>query len=215
MEENMKKINMKKANVMVIMGMILAMLTGCGQSENVISGEVNNSANLSQKEENAGQSQNQNQNENQSQNQNQESEAEDAASESYKGYAFISKDVVIEMDEEAAPIIEALGEPLSYFEAASCAFEGLDKIYTYSGFEINTYPGKDKDYISSVILKDDSVTTVEGVAIGDSKEKLEQVYGTECTVEENLMIYEKDDMKLRFIVKDGVIEAIEYVSNVL
>ena len=36
MEENMKKINMKKANVMVIMGMILAMLTGCGQSENVI-----------------------------------------------------------------------------------------------------------------------------------------------------------------------------------
>ena len=173
MEENMKKINMKKANVMVVMGMILAMLTGCGQSENVISGEVNNSANLSQKEENAGQSQNQNQNENQSQNQNQESEAEDAASESYKGYAFISKDVVIEMDEEAAPIIEALGEPLSYFEAASCAFEGLDKIYTYSGFEINTYPGKDKDYISSVILKDDSVTTVEGVAIGDSKEKLE------------------------------------------
>ncbi len=211
----MKKINMKKANVMVVMGMILAMLTGCGQSENVISGEVNNSANLSQKEENASQSQNQNQNENQSQNQNQESEAEDAASESYKGYAFISKDVVIEMDEEAAPIIEALGEPLSYFEAASCAFEGLDKIYTYSGFEINTYPGKDKDYISSVILKDDSVTTVEGVAIGDSKEKLEQVYGTECTVEENLMIYEKDDMKLRFIVKDGVIEAIEYVSNVL
>ena len=215
MEENMKKINMKKANVMVVMGMILAMLTGCGQSENVISGEVNNSANLSQKEENAGQSQNQNQNENQSQNQNQESEAEDAASESYKGYAFISKDVVIEMDEEAAPIIEALGEPLSYFEAASCAFEGLDKIYTYSGFEINTYPGKDKDYISSVIIKDDSVTTVEGVTIGDSKEKMEQAYGTQCTVEENLYIYEKDDMKLRFIVKDGVIEAIEYVSNVL
>lgn len=200
---------MKKKNIILALGMILAMMTGCGQSENVISGEVNNSANISQKEESSDKGQNQ------EQNRESQSGQENEAAENYKGYVFISKDVVIEMDAEAEPVIEALGEPLSYFEAASCAFEGLDKIYTYSGFEINTYPGKDKDYISSVIIKDDSVTTVEGVTIGDSKEKMEQAYGTECTVEENLYIYEKDDMKLRFIVKDGVIEAIEYVSNVL
>ncbi len=200
---------MKKKNIILALGMILAMMTGCGQSENVISGEVNNSANISQKEESSDKGQNQ------EQNRESQSGQENEAAENYKGYVFISKDVVIEMDAEAEPVIEALGEPLSYFEAASCAFEGLDKIYTYSGFEINTYPGKDKDYISSVIIKDDSVTTVEGVTIGDSKEKMEQAYGTQCTVEENLYIYEKDDMKLRFIVKDGVIEAIEYVSNVL
>lgn len=200
---------MKKKNIILALGMILAMMTGCGQSENVISGEVNNSANISQKEESSDKGQNQ------EQNRESQSGQENEAAENYKGYIFISKDVVIEMDAEAEPVIEALGEPLSYFEAASCAFEGLDKIYTYSGFEINTYPGKDKDYISSVIIKDDSVTTVEGVTIGDSKEKMEQAYGTQCTVEENLYIYEKDDMKLRFIVKDGVIEAIEYVSNVL
>ena len=200
---------MKKKNIILALGMILAMMTGCGQSENVISGEVNNSANISQKEESSDKGQNQ------EQNRESQSGQENEAAENYKGYVFISKDVVIEMDAEAEPVIEALGEPLSYFEAASCACEGLDKIYTYSGFEINTYPGKDKDYISSVIIKDDSVTTVEGVTIGDSKEKMEQAYGTQCTVEENLYIYEKDDMKLRFIVKDGVIEAIEYVSNVL
>ena len=44
-----------------------------------------------------------------------------------KGYVFEYNGVKIGMDMEAAPIIAALGEPSSYFEAPSCAFEGLDK----------------------------------------------------------------------------------------
>ena len=43
---------------------------------------------------------------------------------------------------------------MSYFEAPSCAFDGIDKTYTYAGFELLTYPKDDKDYVSSVVLKD-------------------------------------------------------------
>ena len=131
-----------------------------------------------------------------------------------KGYVFTYKGTTIQVDADAAPIVEALGEPASYYEAASCAFEGLDKIYSYSGFELNTYPSGDKDLVSAVVFRDDSVSTAEGVCIGDTLEKVKQVYGDDCTEEDGMLVYEKDGMKLCFILKEDV-AAIEYRSTVL
>lgn len=133
----------------------------------------------------------------------------------YKGYAFIYQDVVIEIDAEAAPILEELGEANSYFEAASCAFNGLDKMYTYSSFELDTYPVDDKDYVSVVLFKDDSITTAEGVSIGDPVEKLTEVYGEDQEKENGMIVYKKDGMKLCFVAKGGSIISIEYHTTVL
>ncbi|MCM1264348.1 MAG: hypothetical protein NC313_16680 [Butyrivibrio sp.] len=131
-----------------------------------------------------------------------------------KGYVFSYNGVSVTMDAEAAPIIEALGEPASYFEAASCAFEGLDKMYTYNGFELDTYPTNDADYVSALILKDDSVSTAEGVCIGDSLEKMQQTYG-DGEASGGMTVYAKDGMKLCFILQEDEIVAIEYRSTVL
>lgn len=128
------------------------------------------------------------------------------------GYVFIYNGVKIPMDAEASAIVEALGEPASYFEAASCAFEGLDKMYTYGGFELDTYPTEDKDYVSAVVFRDDSVATPEGVMIGDSAEKLQEVYGDPASSADNLVTYAAGSMELRFILEDGVIRSVEYIS---
>ncbi len=133
----------------------------------------------------------------------------------YKGYAFIYNGVVVEMDVDAAPVIEQLGEADSYFEAPSCAFEGIDKIYTYGSFELDTYPTDEKDYISSIIFKDDTITTPEGIGIGDSAAKMEETYGTGQTDENGMAVYEKDGMKLCFILEGETIASIEYRSKVL
>ena len=131
------------------------------------------------------------------------------------GYQFTAKGVTIEMDADAAPVLEQLGEPVSYFEAASCAFEGLDKTYTYNGFELDTYPTGDKDYISMVVLKDDSVATQEGICIGDSRDKVLQAYPDGGTEECGMIIYRKGGMKLVFILKEEEVASIEYRSTVL
>ena len=141
--------------------------------------------------------------------------AQEQETPSYKGYAYIYNDVVIEIDADAAPIIEALGEADSYFESPSCAFEGIDKMYTYGSIEVDTYPMEDKDYISSIIFKDDSITTLEGVGIGDSFDKVKEVYGEDGTGEGGMMVYEKDAVKLCFIIQDDTVAAIEYRSTVL
>lgn len=185
--------------------MAALMLTGCGGSdEKVIGGEVQQQGGASQagKDESApasGQADSGNEGQTQTQGQ--------------KGYLFTYKGVTIGMDEDAAAIVAALGEPQSYFEAASCAFEGLDKIYTYSGFELDTYPTDGADYVSAVIFKDDSVSTAEGVVIGDTKEKVEQTYGVPASTTDSLSVYEKDGMELRFIFSGTDVVSIEYMST--
>lgn len=142
-------------------------------------------------------------------------EQPEQAAADYKGYVFVYKGVTIEMDADAAPIIEQLGEPDFYFEAPSCAFEGIDKMYTYGGLELDTYPTEDKDYVSSVIFKDDTLTTTEGIGIGDSVSSLETAYGTQWNDEDGMMVYEKDGMKLCFIVDGDSVISVEFRSGVI
>lgn len=133
----------------------------------------------------------------------------------YKGYAFIYHDIVIAIDAEAKPVLEQIGEADSYFEAASCAFNGLDKMYTYGSFELDTYPADEKDYVSMILLKDDSVATAEGVSIGEPEEKITEVYGEGFAKENGMIVYKKEGMKLCFIVENGTVTSIEYRTAVL
>lgn len=132
-----------------------------------------------------------------------------------KGYVLEYNKVTIGVDMEAAPIIEALGEPDSYFEAASCAFEGLDKMYTYGSIEIDTYELDDKDYISAIIFNDDMISTKEGIALFMTKEEMITAYGENFTEELGMFVYEKDGMKLKFMLTDNAISYIEYSTTVL
>ena len=193
---------MCKKILAAFMALSLLALAGCGDSEKVISGDVVNVTTGSRAEESTGQ---------QESAQAPEQQAQTATA---KGYVFVAGGVTVEMDADMAAILEVLGEPASYFEATSCAFEGLDKIYTYNSFEINTYPAQDKDLVSAVVLKDDSVTTAEGICIGDSLEKLQETYG-EGAQESGMLVYEKDGMKLCFILQDDSIISIEYRSTAL
>lgn len=193
---------MCKRILAVFIAIGLLTFTGCGDSERVIDGEVSNVTTGSRSAENTGE---------QESSPTSEQQAETVAA---KGYVFVAGGVTVEMDADMAPILQALGEPSSYFEAASCAFEGLDKIYTYNSFEIDTYPAKDRDLVSAVVLKDDSVTTAEGICIGDSLEKLQETYG-EGAQEGGMLVYEKDGMKLCFILQDDSIISIEYRSTAL
>ena len=116
---------------------------------------------------------------------------------------------------DMAIVAEQLGEPNSYFEAASCAFEGLDKIYTYASFEIETYPQDTADCIKSIVLKDDTVSTVEGVSIGDSEDKVRETYGVPSEESTGRLVYQKEKTNLVFVVNSGVVISIEYASMVL
>lgn len=136
--------------------------------------------------------------------------------ENHKGYTLRYMGRIYAVDEPVAGALDALGEPQSYYEAPSCAFEGLDKIYTYANITIDTYPDADKnDLISCISLKDDTITTREGAMIGMFENEIRALYGDPTSDEGAKWVYEKDGMKLNFIFRDGKVALIEYRTTAL
>ena len=116
----------------------------------------------------------------------------------------------IMMHAPAAPILEALGEPVSYTAEASCAFSGLDKTYYYGGFYLQTYPMGDADYVFSLWLVDDSSTTPEGIYIGATQAEVEAAYGTEGFNGSNAYVMTGTTSTLTIILDGGVVTSIQY-----
>lgn len=129
------------------------------------------------------------------------------------GYFCDLSGVKVSLAQNFASILESLGEPQDYFEAASCAFDGLDKIYYYNGFELRTCPQDDEDFVSAILLKDDSVATPEGVYIGMSlAESLEKV-GEDYTQEGEHYSYRSEDGILTLVSEDDLVKSIIYVLD--
>lgn len=192
---------MRKLIVCVLVAATCA-LAGCGSEEKVISKET--TAAVGNQETAKGEEQ---------ATQSQEGQADKESA--YEGYVFDANGVKIEIDAKAEAILTALGEPTSYFESPSCAFGDLDKIYTFPGFELDTYSLEGVDYVSMVVLLDDSVSTPEGVSIGSTPEEVKQAYGEPTTEKETALEYEKGEMKLCFLIKDGVVASVEYRTKKL
>ena len=127
-------------------------------------------------------------------------------------YVFKNGDVSIAIDAEAAPILESLGAWKDYAESPSCAFEGMDKVYTYAGLEIETYCLSGVDYIACVRLLDDSVKTEKGIAIGSTKDAVKDAYGEPNEASDTSLTYTKDGMKLQFLLRDDVVCDIQYLK---
>lgn len=127
-------------------------------------------------------------------------------------YYFEYNDVKIYMDDEAKPILDKLGEPMSYFESPSCAFQGMDRIYSYSGFDIYTYTDAEDgpEYIFTVAFMSDAVSTAEGISIGDKADKVLSKYGDDYQQSSNQYVYTDQNSKLSFLIENGEVTAIEY-----
>lgn len=127
-------------------------------------------------------------------------------------FTFVYKGTNIAMKAEAAPICEALGDAKSYTEETSCAFDGLDKNYAYTSFIMTTYPDKDKDRVNSVTLMDDTVSTTDGISIGDTKEKVEEVYGADSFNGVNAYIMSEGESQLTIIMENDKVSSIQYTA---
>lgn len=129
------------------------------------------------------------------------------------GYVFEINDIKIAMHAEAEPILAKLGEPMDEFEADSCAFQGKERVYTYSGFEVHTYEKDKKDYIASVLFIDDSISTKEGVYLYSDIEKALEIYGDDYIKEDNSYKYRSGKSEFVLLFEDDEIVSIEYVAT--
>lgn len=181
----MIKKNIKLRVFAFVMALTICMLAvGCGAEpeRNVVIGESNSSADTT-----------------------------DNKTESAESFAFVHNNVKITPNDLVDPLVTALGSDYSYYESPSCAYIGLDKCYVYKGFSIYTYPDNDAvDHVLQVVLTDDTLSTPEGLILGDPAEKVIELYGNDYVESDGSYSYTRGKTNLVIIVKEGKVLSIQY-----
>ncbi len=129
------------------------------------------------------------------------------------GYRFTYKKVTVSMHGSASKLIKKVGKPLKKTAEKSCAYDGMDRTYTYKNFILYTYSNSNygPEYIDGITFLTKKVKTKKGIRIGSSLKKLLKKYGT--TKEKyGIYTYKKGKSKLQFEVTDDVVTNIRYVS---
>lgn len=127
-----------------------------------------------------------------------------------ENFSFTYNGTKIMLGAEATSILNALGEPRSYTEAPSCAFDGMDKTYYYGSFYLSTYPTDGKYYVYSIWFADDSVATNDGIRIGTTKAQVEAICGADCFNGTNMYSQTLGNSKLTILMEDGMVSSIQY-----
>lgn len=132
-----------------------------------------------------------------------------------KSYLFKSGDVEIKVGGNANAAVSALGEAQNLVETPSCGGGAEpDREYTYAGFKFNTVNENGVNKIVKIVLTDDSVSTPEGISIGDGREAVIETYGADYTENASgTLVYTDGASQLMFGITDGSVSAIHYVEE--
>ena len=133
-----------------------------------------------------------------------------------EGFCFytLGKAVPLGIGEEE--VLAILGVAQQVFEIPSCAFEGIDRILYYSGFNINCSPLETGYFVWSIALTDDSAETEEGAYVGMSRAEILAIYGRPAEEGELLLSYKRSGTRLVFVFEaDKVVEITYYYDKVL
>ena len=125
-------------------------------------------------------------------------------------FSFTFGGNVIEMDQNINEVLAMLGEPMRVFEAPSCAFDGIDRVFGFPGVQIHTYPLDGEDFVHTISLRDDTVSTTGGIFLGQSLDDVIEVYGNDYTQEYGMFTFAIGQTTLSFLVENNVVIAITY-----
>ena len=132
------------------------------------------------------------------------------------GYFLTINNYQLAVDQPIENVTSAMGQEESYFEAPACAFDGVEKTYTYNNgaVEVRTYTNSEgKDFVNFVVLKNDLVSTDEGLSVGDKVDKVKECYGEDYKDNNGSFEYAKGNMKLLIVIEEDTVVSIQYIST--
>lgn len=115
---------------------------------------------------------------------------------------------------EVKNTIKNIGTPLTQFSSPSCAFTGDDTVYDYGSYQITTYDANGTEIFTGVYIMDTSISTKEGIKIGDRLEDMKRIYGDNYVENYGAYTYTSGLTDLSFVIVNNVITSISYLHIV-
>lgn len=92
-------------------------------------------------------------------------------------------------DDDIETVVTALGLDYSYAEGLSCAYDSVDKTFTYELASFYTNPLPEGDLVSEIYTENPAVSTSAGVTAGMRREDVLKAHGEDCEEMGGLLIY--------------------------
>jgi hypothetical protein len=102
-----------------------------------------------------------------------------------------------------------LPKPMATTTIPSCAFSGTDNVYTYDSIEVVAYDEGQGEHLYSIYLLDPNTPTDEGLMLGDSVERMVELYGEDYTQTGSEYAYYRGDTILIVLAPGNTINSIE------
>lgn len=130
--------------------------------------------------------------------------------------AIVNGGLEIELGGSASGVVDKLGEPDKYEEAASCYFDGMDKIFNYGSFEIRTYPNGSEDMVMDVcIMEAGDKAAGSDVTVGSPLAEVLSAYGEDYKLVGKMYKYYRDDVRyIYFFIMDDAVKYFGYGIDV-
>jgi len=125
-------------------------------------------------------------------------------------FDFYFRGAIISLNQNMAEVLDALGEPTGVRQTPSCAFDGYDRIFGFGAINVHTYPVGEQDFVQIISVRDDSVTTRNGIRLGDSWDTVLDAYGHDYVQDFSIFTFTKGSTTLSFFVDDGMVVEITY-----
>ena len=125
-------------------------------------------------------------------------------------FDFYFRGATIVLNQNMTEVLDALGEPAGIRQTPSCAFDGYDRIFGFGAINIHTYPVGDEDFVQIISIRDDSITTRNGIRLGDSWDRVLDAYGSDYVQDFSIFTFTRGNTELSFFVDDGMVVEITY-----
>ena len=125
-------------------------------------------------------------------------------------FRFTYREAEIGINAEAGPVLYRLGEPVQCTQSPSCAFEGMDTTYYHGGIYLTTATVEGTERIIRAWFADDTVCTGEGLKIGDSRDRAQELYGPEGFREDGIWEAVRGNTRLVITFAEDMVDGIIY-----
>ena len=128
-------------------------------------------------------------------------------------YYFHADGVDVIPGVSGADVIGRLGEARFVQSSPSCAFDGEERIYHYTDFDVYTSYENGRETVERVVITGNTVATERGIRVGDSLYDVVRSYGRDYEKKGENIEYDGEQCDMQFFFKDGIVTSIRYLAD--